>query len=202
MALIAWDRDDVLNDLMRCWFDQWWKPSHPGCRVCYEDLVENPPHRLLGVGLTEYLASLDEFRLSEHADRMKPVPEVLAWFEHHGHLHRHLVLTATPLAAAPAAAAWTFRHFGRWVRSFHLIPSPRAGQVAYQYDEDKGTYLHWLQKADLLVDDSPANLESAARYGIPGVMVPRPWNQGGPDLADALDRLLTRTGTPASSAWD
>ncbi len=100
---IVWDRDDVLNDLTRCWLEEWWKPAHPTCKACYADLTENPPHRVLGVSLEEYLASLDEFRLCDQAAEMDPVPEVSAWFKQYGHLHRHMVLTATSLDTAPAA---------------------------------------------------------------------------------------------------
>jgi hypothetical protein len=190
VATIVWDRDDVLNDLMRSWLEHGWKPAHPGCGLSYEDLTENPPHRLLGVERKEYLASLDGFRLSERAADLEPVPEVLAWFKKYGSLHRHLVLTATTLESAPAAAAWTFRHFGAWVRSFHLIPAAREGQSIPRYEEDKGAYLRWLRKGDVLVDDSPANLESARRCGLEGVLIPRPWNQGGGSVSGALERLL------------
>jgi hypothetical protein len=191
MAVIVWDRDDVLNDLMRCWLEGWWKLAHPECRLRYEDLTENPPHRILGVSLGEYLASLDEFRLSDRAAEMEPVPKVLAWFERYGHLHRHMVLTATSLDTAPAAAAWTFRHFGAWVRSFHLIPAHRDSQSIPRYDTDKGAYLHWLGKGNVLVDDSPATVESARRYDIAGVLVPRPWNRAVGSINDALEGLLT-----------
>lgn len=198
MLTIVWDRDDVLNDLMRCWLERWWKPAYPECQVDYEDLTENPPHRILGIGLEEYLASLDEFRLSHQAAEMEPVPEVLAWFKKSGHQFRHMVLSNTSLDTAPAAAAWTMQHFGTWVRSFHLIPSSRDSQPIPQYDADKGEYLHWLGRGDILVDDSPANIESAKRYGITGVLVPRPWNGNGGCIADALDRLLKIVNTSAS----
>ena len=193
MITIVWDRDDVLNDLSRCWLEQWWKPAHAECKVRYEALIENPPHRILGVSLEEYLASLDGFRQSDQADKMEPVPEVLAWFKRYGHLYRHMVVTATSLASAPAASAWTFRHFGTWIRSFHLIPALRDNQPVPQYDVDKGSYLKWLGKGDVLVDDSLANLEVARPCGITGVLVPRPWNRGGGSVSDVLGRLLTVT---------
>ena len=194
MLTIVWDRDDVLNDLMRCWLEQWWKRFHPECSVRYEQLSENPPHRILGISLEEYLASLDEFRLSEQATEMKPIPEVLAWFKQFGHLYRHIALSATALDTAPAAAAWTFRHFGTWIRSFHLVPSARKDQDIPQYDADKGAYLRWLEKGDVLIDDSPINVELARHCGIAGVLVPRPWNPQHGSITDALQRLLTMTG--------
>lgn len=191
MAIIIWDRDDVLNDLTRCWFERYWKPVHPECTLVYEEITENPPYRLLGISQQKYLASLDAFRLSDLAAAMEPVPEVLYWFRHHGHKHRHIVLTTTSLDTAPGAAAWTFRHFGLWVRSFHLLPSFREGQPVCQYDADKGAYLHWLGKGDVLVDDVQINIESAKRYGIAGVLIPRPWNEAKCGLNDALSQLGT-----------
>jgi hypothetical protein len=194
MVTIVWDRDDVLNDLMRCWLEQWWKPTHPECKVHYEDLTENPPHRILNISLEEYLRSLDDFRLSHLAAEMEPFPEVLAWFRKFGHQFRHMALSATPLETAPAAAAWTFRHFGVWVRSFHLIPAIREGHPVPQYDTDKGAYLHWLGKGDVLVDDSPINLESVRRYGIAGLLIPKPWNGSRCSIRDALDHLQGMVG--------
>ena len=47
MVTIAWDVDDVLNDLMRHWFKSTWKTTHPECKVIYEDLSENPPRQIL-----------------------------------------------------------------------------------------------------------------------------------------------------------
>ena len=44
-------------------------------------------------------------------------------------------------------------------------------------------------KGDVLVDDSPANIESVARYGIAGVLMPRPWNGKNGEITDALDKL-------------
>ena len=59
MRTLVWDIDDVLNDLMRSWFTEEWLPTHPDCRLAYADLLENPPHRVLGIAEAEYLASLD-----------------------------------------------------------------------------------------------------------------------------------------------
>ena len=195
MATIVWDRDDVLNDLMRCWLEDCWKPSHANCKVSYSDLVENPPHRILGVSLEEYLTSLDEFRLSEQASEIKPVSEVLDWFRRYGQSHRHLVLTSTSLRTAPAAAAWTFRHFGPWIQSFHLVPSLRENQPRSWHGTDKGAYLAWLGKGDVLVEDSVSSLESAKRYDIAGVLIPRPWNGNSGSIRDALERLGAAVGT-------
>jgi hypothetical protein len=188
MLTIAWDVDDVLNDLMRRWLESAWIPVHPRRPLRYEELTENPPHRLLGVELEEYLESLDDFRLAS-AGRLEPVLQVVDWFGRWGECFRHLAVTATPLRSAPLSAAWVMTHFGRWIRTFSFVPSPRRGEDVPSYDGQKADFLRWWGKADILVDDNPANIASAQGLGITGLLVPRPWNDGGSPLADQLDRL-------------
>ena len=91
--------DDVLNDLMRDWFEWCWRPAHAGTGIRYEDIAENPPDQVLGISRADYLRSLDEFRRAEF-ERLRPVPDVAAWFGRHGHKCRHLALTAVPLGKA------------------------------------------------------------------------------------------------------
>ena len=62
MLTIVWDIDDVLNDFMKRWFEQWWRPQKTNCKLNYNDLVENPPHNILGIDLQEYQNSIDAFR--------------------------------------------------------------------------------------------------------------------------------------------
>ena len=176
MKTIAWDVDDVLNDLMRVWFEQKWLVEHPECMIRYEGITENPPHRLLKSGIDEYLKSLDEFRLSALYQQMPPVKEVREWFAKHGHRFRHIALTAAPLIAVSASAQWMFRNFGTWIRTFHFIPSERQGQDIPKYDRDKAAFLRWLEKADVLIDDNMANINDAEKIGVRGVLFPRPWN--------------------------
>ncbi len=186
---IAWDVDDVLNDLMRAWFEQAFRPAHPSCAVAYEQLVENPPCAVLGITLEQYLASLDGFRLAHAAD-LAPDPEVLDWFTRHGDAFRHVAVTATPLHTAPISAAWVLRHFGRWIRTFSVIPSPRPFDASKRWDATKGDWLRWCGKVDVLVDDSPRNLASAGEAGVAAVLWPRPWNAArGCGAADVLASL-------------
>ncbi|MFB0525749.1 MAG: hypothetical protein ACETVZ_09405 [Phycisphaerae bacterium] len=189
MKTIIWDVDDVLNDLMQTWLERWWLPSHPHCSINYDQISKNPPHDLLGASKSEYLASLDEFRLSEIAKEVVPVPEVLAWFHAYGDNFRHLALTATPLGSAPGSAAWVMRHFSRWIRSFHVVPSPRQGEQIPLYDKTKEDFLRWWGKVDILVDDSPMNAALAEAIGIQAVLIPRPWNQSRLTLTEALGVL-------------
>jgi hypothetical protein len=137
----------------------------------------------------EYTASLDEFRLSPIAAEMIPVPEVLAWFHKYGHHFRHVALTTTPLRTAAISAAWVMKHFGCWIRSFHLVPSPRQDEEIPVYDRSKEEFLRWWGKGDILVDDSPSNVASAWTLDIQGVLIPRPWNQSQLTLSEALGTL-------------
>jgi hypothetical protein len=188
MKTIVWDVDDVLNDQTRVWLEGHWLPTHPECALKYTQISENPPHRLLGVSLTEYLASLDGFRFVG-ADRLDPVPEALCWFRQHGQRFRHVALTATPLRAAHISAAWVIKHFGHWIRSFGFVPSAREGEDLPVYDGSKAEYLRWWGKANVLVDDNPVNVDAARNLGVEVVLMPRPWNASRATIADALDSL-------------
>jgi hypothetical protein len=190
MLTIVWDVDDVLNALMRDWFDGEWKPRHPGCRQTYTDLTRNPPHDVLGVTRNEYLDSLDQFRLSAAAREMAPNPEVMEWFRRYGVEFRHIALTARPLDTAPAAAEWVMRHFGDYIRVFGVVPCRSAPATPF-YDASKSEFLEWWGRGDVLVDDSTDNIESAERIGVCGVLFPQPWNRGR-STRPALD-VLTET---------
>jgi hypothetical protein len=189
MRTIAWDIDDVLNDLMRSWLEIAWRPTHRGCPVSYEQLTENPPHRLLEVGLTDYLASLDAFRLSENFSSLAPRAELLSWFERHGAGYRHVALTAVPLSCAPVSAAWLLRHFGRWIRSFHVIPSPRDGEKKLNYDRSKEEFLRRVRGIDALIDDNPGHIQGAEKAGVRGLLFPAPWNKSRESITQVLEQL-------------
>ncbi|QWR78702.1 hypothetical protein [Candidatus Magnetomonas plexicatena] len=188
MKTIVWDNDDVLNDLMYQWFNQKWLPENHNCLLCYEELTENPPHRILGVTLREYLQSLDEFRLSQKYQAMEPVGEVMEWFKRHGEGFRHIALTATSFASAHVSASWVIKHYGKWIRTFHFIPAMRADERHPVYDTDKAAFLKWLDKADALVDDSKTNIADC--IGVNGILFPRPWNGLTTTINQALGALL------------
>lgn len=186
---IVWDIDDVLNDLMRQWFEQEWCASRPDCTIRYEDLHSNPPHEYIGASKGEYLASLDSFRLSAEAERMTPDLALLTWFHRYGANFRHVALTARPTHTAAAAFAWTIRHFGQWIQTLSFVPSARAGVVHSGPDHSKAGFLSWLGKVDVFIDDSPANVEAARRLGVRALLVKQPWNQSDLGVADILDIL-------------
>ena len=188
MLTIAWDVDDVLNDLMLSWFACAWKPAHPECPLTYADITENPPDRVLGVARGEYLESLDSFRASDLAAKMPPNPAVLDWLRAYGPRYRHMALTARPLESVPEAAAWLFRHFGGYLRNFGVVPSRLAAGTP-AYDRDKGEFLEWFGKAGLLVDDSEENIRAAERLGLRCVLYPQPWNRSGRTIQETLQQL-------------
>ena len=187
MITIAWDVDDVLNDVMRCWLEQKWKPEHPGCTVAFEQITQNTPERILKSTKEEYLTSLDDFRLSGLYAEMKPDPVVLEWFKKNGHKARHIVFTAVPTKAAQISAAWVMKNFGRWIRSFNFVPSPReAGEVLIS----KAQYLKWFGKADVLIEDNEQNVYEAEKIGVKGILVSKPWNKSRIGIKEALTQIL------------
>jgi hypothetical protein len=185
---IVWDVDDVLNNLMRAWLETAWLPAHPTCQIHYRLLTKNPPHHLLGATKNEYLQSLDDFRLN-HFTQLKPIAEILTWFETCGQKFRHIALTATPLKTAALSAEWTMRHFGQWIRTFAFVPSPRPDDPGPVYDQSKADYLGWWGQADILIDDNPAHISAAQTLGLTALLVAQPWNQGGLTMTAALNFL-------------
>ena len=130
MKTIIWDVDDVLNDLMKEWLDKHWLPSYPDCAIRYEDLIENPPHNILHITIDNYRRSLDEFRMNRGSE-LRPVMEVHDWFKANGNKFRHIALTAVPLSLAHISAAWVYKYFGTWIRSFNVVPSPTIDRSAF-----------------------------------------------------------------------
>lgn len=189
MLTIAWDVDDVLNNLMYEWFDKKWLPEHPGCRLKGKDIAENPPDQLLGVVKEDYLTSLDNFRLSGLFSKMKPVPEVKRWFLKYGDDFRHLVITAVPIRAASVSAQWVFSNFGKWIRTFHFIPSLRKREKIFRYDRNKKDYLLRMGKVDIFIDDNEVNMHGIEELRIRGILFPRPWNSSKLTIGETLEIL-------------
>lgn len=174
---------------MRPFLELWWMSRHNNTNISYEQLTENPPHRLLGVSRNEYLQSLDEFRLSETAANLLPEPEVLDWFRQHGDHYQHAVVTATSVTTAHVSAEWTFKHFGRWVRSFHLVPSARSGDQIEDCLNSKASFVKDLGVSAALVDDSEDTILQLDGTKISGVIFPRPWNKRRGSVLEALSSL-------------
>lgn len=194
MLTIAWDVDDVLNELMRCWFEAWEGSEKGGSGLNFGDIRKNPPHRILGIEKGEYLRSLDTFRLSDAYLDMAPREEVLQWFKRHGTGFRHIALTAVPRLAVFQSAFWVMKHFGDWFRSFHFVPSPRASDIPGRFESTKADYLKWFGKADIFIDDSEDHIRDVKALGIRCFLVSRPWNSGGMNMGQILQSLIDQTG--------
>jgi hypothetical protein len=190
LKTIVWDVDDVLNDLTRSWFEDWSRGSGSISRP-YGSLTRNPPHELLGISRGQYLASLDDFRLCGKAANLPPLPEIYDWFCRHGEKCCNIALTAAPLCAAQVSAQWVMNHFGRWIRSFNIVPSYRPGDPAGKTLATKSEFLRWWGKCDLLIDDSEENIAGARGLALRTVLFPRPWNSSNLSPAETL-RIITR----------
>jgi len=176
MKTIVWDIDDVLNNLTKDWFEREWLMTHPECNIKYIELFSNPPYAILNMKIQEYLKSLDDFR-NLHGKELKPTDEVYSWFQSYGVHYRHIILTSTPLFYTPFSFEWIFRNFGKWIRSYNFVPSPRENSNAFNYDVNKASFLKLFTKVDLFIDDNENNIEEACAIGINGVLMPRPWNK-------------------------
>jgi len=190
MKTIIWDIDDILNDLTRSWLNNAWLPAHPDCPMHYDILTQNPPHNLLGIDKTEYLVSLDTFRLSAKAEEMVPDAHVMEWFSSHGEKFRHIALTARPRGTVAVAIAWVLKHYGKWFQTFSYVPAQRPGEPLGHPDLEKHEFLSWLSKADVFIDDSPHNVEEAGKLGIQSFLAAQPWNNSTYTLIDILNGLI------------
>jgi FMN phosphatase YigB (HAD superfamily) len=189
MKTIAWDVDDTLNDFTSIWFNEWWLLKSGNETLSFSQLVENPPSRLLKVSDSEYLASIDAFRISKVAARVYPNGQVLQWFQKYGEKVRNIALTAIPLFAAPLSAAWVMKYYGKWIRSYNVLPSARYDNPMPVYDQNKTEFLKWFGKVDILIEDNAMNLQSAKLAGFATIGIPQPWNKIGGSLTDALIQL-------------
>ncbi len=190
MKTIVWDIDDVLNNFTREWLESCWLPAHPGSRLTYDDLTENPPHQLLGIGRNDYLQSLDQFRLSPRAKAMVPDRYLIDWFRKNGLQYRHIALTARPRKTVNPAFEWVIRHFGEWFQTLSFIPTDRPGEPLAHPDRDKSDFLLWLGKADYFIDDSPGNIAAAKKLNMKAFLVSHPWSREGQALKDILEAGL------------
>ena len=185
---IAWDIDDVLNNLMQAWLVEAWKPCHPECTLSYSQITENPPHRLLGVRESDYHSSLDTFRLSDEARALKPNRLIAEWLRTSGAEYHHVALTARPLESTPQAAEWTFRHFREHIRTFAVVPSRLcADQPGFHLN--KSDFMRWFGNVHILVDDSEENVFAARKVGVHGVLYPQPWNSETSTIQRVLESL-------------
>jgi hypothetical protein len=182
MLHICWDIDDVLNDLTKEWFNDYCKKNekfnHIIIKEKYQDLIQNPPHKILKINKLFYLNSLDYYRYNLYT-YLKPNQKILDWFKKNGHKAHFSVLTMTPGGYADIVAKWLFSYFGLWIRSFNFIPSEREGKQEPIYD---GTKANWniRNKTDIFIDDSEKNIyETKSRCPkVKTILYKQPWNNG------------------------
>ena len=174
-TLLIWDIDDVLNTLMQ---------QYVACglpenakKLSYDELTENPPHRLLGISKEDYLFSLDRVRAGRFYD-LPPRPEVMAFFDECGHLFDHIVLSAVPVRFMEKSSAWVLHYFGEWIQSCLFIPSHRPDRnVKSQLFASKAEAVKFFGSWAVLIDDSVKNVEETLFSGGRAVYFPAPWNR-------------------------
>jgi hypothetical protein len=82
------------------------------------------------------------------------------------------------------------RNFGNWIRSFNVLPSPRADVSHIQYDTTKADFLDWLGTSDMVIDDNPKTIAEVGRRSVPTLLWPQPWNDNRVRPAEALETLV------------
>lgn len=187
MLTIAWDVDDVLNNLMEEWLKDYSIKNEK--QIPYSSIKENPPSEILGISLNEYFKSLDKFRLSEASLNMAPNSEILNWFEQNGGYFKNIALSATTQFTSQNGAFWVMKHFSKWISSYNIVPSYRDGENYTRQFETKKDFLNWIKVVNILVDDNEKNIQQAEELGIKGFLVSRPWNTGGLTITEILAEL-------------
>ena len=190
--LILWDVDDVLNQLMSEWFSFWQQHQKiEAALVEISQITSNPPNQVLGIPLEKYLQSLDEFRNSSLGKHLTPHPQVLNWFEEFGDKSIHIALTARPSETMSNQSAWVYEHFGRWIHSVVSVNPCRSGSESRRPPEfsSKGSFIKWLDKPSILIDDNEDNIRDAREYCLRAFLFPQPWNSSDQATKDVLDDL-------------
>ena len=190
MKTIVWDVDDVLNDLMRLWLEDYQQKHSLKKKLFLKDITENPPLRMIKTSLNEYHRSIDAFRLSGIYGSMEPLRDVVNWFKDHGNRARHIALSSVPLKAAHLSAKWVFENFGQWIRTYHFVPSKRYNEKIPCYDGGKTDYLKWMNRSDIIVvDDNEPSIKGALDLGLKGIIFPRPWNKAEKSIKETLETI-------------
>lgn len=176
MLTIAWDVDDVLNNLMEKWLEFFCHESN--CVVSYEAIIKNPPCEILNITKFEYEKSLDKFRLSNEALEMQPNSEILFWMEQYGKNFNHIALSATSANTCCNGAYWVMKNFYKYIHSYNVVPSIRSNDGVLRPFLNKGDFIQKVQGIDVLVDDNEQNIIDAQKAGCRGFLVKQPWNDG------------------------
>lgn len=172
---IAWDVDDVLNNLMDVWLDYY--NSIFQTDYSFGQLVENPPNKILNISSKEYTKLLDEFRLSNFAKDLSPNLEIKHWMLQNIGKYRHIALTSTSAHTSFNSASWVFKNFYECIYSYNLVPAKRDYAIDLPYLSKKD-FLSENNHVKILVDDNIKNIEDACSVGVKGFLLKKPWNDG------------------------
>ncbi len=187
MITIAWDVDDVLNNLTGEWLKYFCKKYDKD--ISYSELTVNPPCEIIGVGLDEYLKSLDEFRMTDIALNLTPNKYILDWMKKSGRRFNHIALSATSAQTACNGAYWVMKNFYEYIHSYNIVPSYRNNDTISRPFKDKGEFIKECKYIDILIDDSEKNIERAKNAGALGFLVKQPWNKNGLEITEILEKL-------------
>ena len=175
MITIAWDVDDVLNNLTECWLKYY--NSNNNTSFDYNDITKNPPHEILNISFEKYIESLDEFRMSEYAQQLVPNQDILDFMDKHKDRFNHIALTATSAHTAYNSSYWVLKNFYKYVFSYNVVPAKRD-YLTYSNYSDKKSFLQQHSDVKILIDDSIKNVEDANSIGVKAYLLKRPWNEG------------------------
>lgn len=170
--VVAWDVDDVLNDLTQQWMD--WVGLSP---AKLDGPLQGPGDYAINSGWLEdeYLESLDRFRMEKYA-ALEPRTQLQEWLKENQRAHVvHVAITRTPLRAAAPVSDWVMRNFGAWIHAFIVCPSARVDDDADLIRRTKAEWLQLFQGEGTLIDDTPENLEKLPPGWVP-LLFPAPWN--------------------------
>ena len=185
--VIIWDIDDVLNNLMDSWLTTWQQEPNSDA-ISFSELTENPLHKILGIDLETYHISLDTFRNSEKAKKLKPNRSLLKWFSEYGSRHNHIALTARPLNTMSNQAWWTYQNFGESIHTVAVVPTLRDPKTRQTF-KNKAEYIGWLDKGDIFVDDNTENVAEVTKLGLKSFLFPQPWNKNRQSEAEFIEEF-------------
>lgn len=190
-SLIVWDVDDVLNRLMYCWLDNW--NQNTGSNIHYEEIIENPPHKILDITKKDYLFSLDTYRNTKFGRNVSINKNVFQWFQSYGKNFMHIVCTARTVETMPNQSWWVFTYFGKWIHSIVMASSLR-NNFAYGGVKTKAEYIAWLNKDVIFVDDSENNVNEVSKMGGISLLFPQPWNRNNQSEIEFFTDLNRKLG--------
>lgn len=181
MLNICFDCDDVLNSLMQNYLDwMYMTDEYKGPKISYEQIVQNPPHDILGISELKYRQTLHKFRFMMY-HTLQPNQEILNWFYQYGEKAHFSVLTSAFRDCIPITTKWIFENFSQWVRTFAFVPSKVSNDdINIIYDNNKAD---WLVRnhVDIFIDDSLKNIfqvKARSDNKIDCYLVKQPWNDG------------------------